>query len=454
MAAGIYVVTLGVSSKYYVGLDGRIKFFPAGINPFAKGADLPEPIGLACVECEETKRHLIQVFRVGIGADISSLISIGKSQGVLGLPPKQIIFNESIKSIVTANTRSVLKKEFGCTSISFTKLENANDIDLSTHFLTRSFLEDEEAVDVASFLALVNVAEYKQAIQRTVTDVANPKLINELRDLRVASQIRVPIPHNEWRAPEGVEVFSEASQCVVGQRSGIIDFCTVLNRQTLDDFEHHFSDFYHEMFGGAEDDDDDEDWDDEQGEGLSFEDAMCLLFSVSMLSCFDYGWPEHDLTSEDINDILANEEDVDPDLHSSLLDIISADGIFENTDSHNVTWAVQHLDGRHGDCFVFDLVPPRRVSGRPSYVVVVFESGLFHLNIIESGYYNAGELEMEFYPISEVSQVRVKAATYTAISNLVKFARTPEAMDAAVVLIKTVLKEHEPGIGELIEMFE
>lgn len=467
MNAGVYVVSVAVSAMYFIGPDNRIKYFPKTIDLISDGINTTEPVGLVSVECVETKKHVVQAFRVKSGFDIHSLLSIASSPGVLGISPERVIISESLRSVLSVPERKSIKAGSSIKEIAFTKMLTPLAQDLPKYSFESEYFKPGETRDVTSFLTGINTSEYQRSIHRSVQSLTRNELVAEIRDLRPITSVRISIPKSDWRTPEGASAPGIEAQCAVVHKSGVVDMCEVVstrgNSHGRTPSEEDFERYYRENFHDDDDDDDDEldDEDDnfahERGRdiNLSVENMFYLLHSVQSIVCSEHGWQEHDIDSDIINFILDENEYLGRHTCEALREIVDSDGIYNGLDSENIAWPFDEVAGDIGASCVFQIIPRSKAQQRVHYLLSLFEDGTVHLYVIEDRFFDFDTV-IESLGVGEVTefvQVSVAVKTQTTITNLIKLAKTPETMEAALTLITEILKGESEVIDEWFAEF-
>lgn len=451
MKLGTYIVTVKVSALYFIASDGRIKYFREGVDFSGHYPDGCEPLGLVRVECSETSRYVIQAFRLRLGFDVEELLKLASQPGLLGRSPAQLILGQEMQGFLAVADRKRLKKDCGLESIVFTRIDSDGAPDLALYDFDSSYLDFSRSTDVPGFIRSVNIAEVRSAIVRTISEVSESKVESRLSDLRRVGVYLLTLPPSEWRTPHGLAKPDYSSQCAVIGRDGLIDECRVISRRASQGPS--FEDVFGEMF----DEDDDLDCEEDGGsDDVDASDISDLILAISMMSCSGVGWPELGIDVDDLLDALEEEDVIDADVYEDLQGLINSNSIFLQCDTHNAAWPAMHAYESSGTPFYFDLVSPGNTAEKDHFVVIIYESGLIHLCVLGGKYYSRDGLDenLDLMFELEIERVKIKSKTHTLIKQLVDMGTSPESMEAACVLLKTLLHREVPVIAALLESLD
>lgn len=457
---GTYSISIDVSSVFFISPDNRVKYFPAGIDLISKGESTAEPIGVACVECIETGSFLLSVFRVRSGLDLSKLILIAKSPGVMDLMPCKLIFGKHLIRSLSVSNKNYIKQAAMVDSIGFSVIESdlAKSLPGYTFASISNLPKDIDNID--GFISYVNEQEYEQSIKRKLVKSVSRNTISLIKDLSLANSVRLHLQRNDWRPAPDAKQPLEGKVCAVSERFGILDICSVVDRPTdpfgRNDFDpftrSHFEDWMHD------DEDEDEDEDecyDEHGNllNLSYEENMNLMCSFHMLICDNELWEDPQIDLDHIRYIEECEGDLPAHMYHGLKRILTANCIFHNIDSWNFVWPVNEISEEVEIYDFIELVTTRRSKNRNHYFVTIFDRGV-HISIMSPRFYDSNEIEENLYMFGiERSEVRVQTSVIDSIQCIVELVDSPETMMAAVTMIKRLLSNKSEYFEDYFSCF-
>jgi len=456
---GTYSVSIDVSSIYFIGADNRLKYYQSGIDLVSNLDSEVEPVGIACVECVETGSFLINAFRVKSGLDLSKLIMIAKSPGVMDLPPSRLIFSKQSMRSLSILAKNGIKKDANVDSIAFSSIESdlAKSLPGYSFGSVRNFPVDIN--DLEKFISYVNEKEYELSIRRKLLKSVRRDVISEIKDLSMVNAVRLYHPRSDWRPAPDAQKPLDSEVCAITDRVGIIDICSVVDRPANPFGRNGFDPFgsSHDWMQDDDDEDDDGDGDDvyydECGNRLNlrYENHIWLILVFHMLVCDNELWDDIDV--DDIYQIEEFEEDLPLNVYESLVSVINGNCIFKDIDSGNFLWSVNELSEIVDEyCFV-ELVVSRHSKSRNKFFVTIFDGGA-HISIMRQQYYCANDIDdnLDAYGISSY-KVIVKASVINSIQRVVDLVKSPESMFAAVALIKEMLIVSSEDFKDLVSDF-
>lgn len=447
---GTYSISIDVSSVYFISPDNRVKYFPAGIDLISKGDSTAEPIGIACVECIETGSFLLSVFRVRSGLDLSKLIMIAKSPGVMDLMPCKLIFGKHLIRSLSVSDKNHIKQAAMVDSIGFSSIESALAKSLPGYSFDSISNIPRDIDDLNGFISYVNQQEYELSIKRKLLKSVSRDTTTLIKELSLATTVRLHHPRSDWRPAHDAQQPLDGKVCAISERVGIVDTCLVVDRPTnpfgRNDFDpfarSHFDDWMHD--DEDEDDDDDDDDDecyDEHGNrlNLAYEDNIHLICIFHMLICDNELWDNPQIDLDHIGYIEDCEEDLPVHMYHGLKRIITGNCIFHDIDCWNFVWPVNEITE---DVEIYDfieLVTPRCSKTRNHFFLTIFDGGV-HISIMNPQRYNANEIEENLDMLGmDCSEVRVQTSVIDSIQRIVDLVDSPETMIAAVTIIKRLL---------------
>lgn len=462
---GTYSISVDVSSVYFVGQDNRVKYFPDGIDLISKVDSEAEPIGIACVECIETGSFLLNAFRVRSGLDLSKLMVIAKSPGVMDLMPNKLIFGKHLIKSISMADKKLIKQEALVDSIAFSSIESELAKTLPCYSFSSAHSLPGNIGDLNDFISYVNEQEYESAIRRKVLKSINHDTSSQIKDLRLANAVRLHHPRNTWRPAPNVQQPLDGKVCAVAHRVGIVDICSVVDRPTNpfgnNDFDpfarSHFEDWMHDDEEDEEDDDDDDDDEcyDEDGNRLhlSYEDNTYLISVFHMLVCDNELWEDPRIDLDHIGYIEECEDDLPAYIYTGLKRIITGNCIIQDVDSWNIIWAVNEVSEVVEVYEFIELVTPRRSKNRNHFFVTIFDGGV-HITMMNPRCYNSSEIQSNLDDFGiDYSEVRVQTSLVDSIQNMVDLVDSPETMMAAVTIIKRLLSNSSEYFEDAFSSF-
>ncbi|WP_338923761.1 hypothetical protein V0M98_36755 (plasmid) [Pseudomonas silesiensis] len=461
---GTYSISIDVSSVYFISPDNRVKYFPAGIDLISKGDSTAEPIGVACVECIETGSFLLSVFRVRSGLDLSKLIVIAKSPGVMDLMPCKLIFGKHLIRSLSVSDKNNIKQAAMVDSIGFSSIESDLAKSLPGYSFDSISNLPRDIDNLNSFISYVNEQEYELSIKRKLVKSVSRDTSSLIKDLSLANAVRLHHQRNDWRPAPDAQQPLEGKVCAISERVGILDICSVVDRPTnpfgrngFDPFTRSpFEDWMHDE--EEEDDDDDDDDDecyDEHGNrlNLSYEDNIYLISAFHMLICDNELWEDPQIDLDHIGYIEECEDDLPAHMYHGLKRIITGNCIFHDIDCWNFVWPVNEISEKVEIYDFIELVTPRRSKNRNHFFVTIFDRGV-HISIMNPLRYNSNEIEENLDILGiECSEVRVQTSVIDSIQCMVELVDSPETMIAAVTMIKRLLSNRSEYFEDYFSCF-
>lgn len=460
---GIYSLSIEVSSRYFIGPDNRVKFFPDGINLLSTTESEVEPLGVASLECSESGCFLVNAFRVRDGLDISRLVMIAKSPGVINFDPEKIILPTHLKNTISQSAKQLIKSYTGVRSISFSSLDSDLAKSLPMHEFSLSDSNTDQQCSIEELIATFNKSEYERAIRRTILNRICTGALSQITGLRLANAVMVDYPKIHWRSAINTVKPDENKICVVTEKIGLLDICVISDRIDTNFHGGGFGGHAHSNFAdwmdGFDDDDDDDDdissGEDEDSVHLGFENNMYRLFVYQMLVAHA-DFDEDTFIDPDYIEYLFEEEgDLSLSSYNIMNEVILGDCIFKNVDSENIGWAPGILSENSEVLRFFELCPPNQSKYNQRLFITWHEYGV-HITIMESFRYRRDNV-VEVIGIMtgvDVETVRISAKHMSQITSMIDLVDNHESMIAAVKLIARVLSvNYEDHFDGLVDRY-
>jgi hypothetical protein len=449
----IYSISIEVSSKYFIGLDNRVKHFPGGIDLLSDLESGAEPLGLASVECAESGNFLISAFRLRDGVDIPRLVMVSNSPGVIDFAPVKIIFPTHLKGTISSSEKSLIKSLTGVNSISFSSLDSDLAKSLPMHEFSLSSSMTTHPENAEELIASFNKDEYERSIKRSVLKRIRSETVSEITEMRLANAVTISYPKTLWRSAVGAVKPSADQMCVVTERFGLLDICAVTERM-----QNHGGEFGGSAYANFEDWMNEDD-DTEGGYGysvqLDFDSNMYRLFVYQMLIAHPDFDEDAYIDPEYIEYLFEEQDDLSLASYNTINEVVCGDCIFKDVDSENISWPIGIVSEDYEVLGFFELCPPNQSKHSHRYFITWSECAV-HITIMENFRYSRECVieNVELMCGADFEIVRVSAKHISQIASMIDLVDNHESMTAAVKLIVRILSaNYEEYFGGIVDRY-